>query len=403
MLQYHALAVVERARISKGMRLMRLLVVDDAPDIVTLLKLAFQLGGYAVDTALSGEQGLELAAVHSYDVVILDLNLPDLDGVEVCRRLRAEQPRLLIIMLTARAAKEQVIAGLDAGADDYLSKPFDYEELIARVRALLRRDMRTRTPVLECGELKLDLAAGCAWLSGCRLPLSRKQFRILEYLLRRRGEVVSQEDLLEHVWNAEANPFTNTVRVHINALRRALGDTATHPRYIETVVGLGYRFDDFAGGGNLTETLSTKPYASSNTPEAETGRNAMITRTWMEQLAEAPKLLIVDHAPDITQLLVVYFHQAGFNTLAAYDGRSALDLIRSAGPDLVILDLGLPEMDGLEVCREIRQSSAMRIVMLTRRSSEAERQQGLAAGANAYITKPFDADELQVTVRSLLS
>jgi DNA-binding response OmpR family regulator len=381
---------------------MRLLVVDDAPDIATLLKLAFQIGGYAVDTAPSGEQGLELAAIHSYDVVILDLNLPDVDGIEVCRRLRAEQPRLLIIMLTARAAKDQVIAGLDAGADDYLTKPFDYEELVARVRALLRRDMRARPPVLECGDLKVDSVAGCAWQSGCQLSLSRKQFRILEYLLRRRGEVVSHEDLLEHIWNAEANPFTNTVRVHINALRRALGDTAAHPHYIETVVGLGYRFDDFAGRRNLTETLYTPAYASSNTSAAKTWRDAMTTKSWPEQLATAPKLLIIDDAPDITQLLIVYFHQAGFNTLAAYDGRSALDLMRRVGPDLVILDLGLPDIDGLDICRTIRQDSAVPIVMLTKRNGELERKQGLAAGANAYITKPFDADDLQATVRGLL-
>src|SRR6476660_6862276 len=145
---------------------MRLLVIDDSPDIATLLKLAFQLGGYAVDTALSGELALERAAIHSYDVAILDLNLPDLDGIEVCRRLRAEHPQLLIIMLTARTSRAEIITGLDAGADDYLTKPFDYEELVARVRALLRRDLRVRLPLLECGELTLDPASGCVWLAG---------------------------------------------------------------------------------------------------------------------------------------------------------------------------------------------------------------------------------------------
>jgi DNA-binding response OmpR family regulator len=205
---------------------MRLLVVEDAPDIATLLMLAFHVDGYAVDTAANGEQALELAAVHEYDVAILDLGLPDIDGLEVCRRLRADLPKLLIIILTARAEFEQRVTGLDAGADDYLTKPFDYAELCARVRALLRRDLRSREPLLQCGELTLDPAAHTAMQGQRRLALTRKEFGILEYLLRRRGEIVRQEDLLEHVWNAEANPFTNTVRVHVNALRRKLGDIA---------------------------------------------------------------------------------------------------------------------------------------------------------------------------------
>ena len=382
---------------------MRLLVVDDAPDIATLLKLAFQLDGYAVDTTPTGADALELAAVNEYDVLILDLGLPDIDGMDVCRRLRAALPQLLMIILTARAERESIIAGLDAGADDYLAKPFDYLELVARVRALLRRDMRVRAPVLRCGDLALDPAAGALRQGGRALRVTRKQFRILEYLMRRRGELVSQEDLLEHVWNMQANPFSNTVRTHINALRRILGDTAAQPRYIETVVGMGYRFDAFEQrDANLTQILSASPYASSNHSPTD-WRSTMEPQPLPYAHPDAPKLLIVDDAPSITQLLVAYFHGAGLNALAAYDGRTAIELAQRARPDAIILDLGLPDMDGLDVCRQIRQQSAVPIVMLTKRSTEQDRQQGLAAGASAYMTKPFDADELLATVRELLA
>ncbi len=220
---------------------MRLLVIEDEVDLADALARGLRKQGYAVDVAADGEQGWELAEVNEYDLVILDLNLPGVDGLEVCRRLRASRPHLLILMLTARSHPADRVTGLDLGADDYLVKPFHFEELGARIRALLRRDLRVREPILEWGELKLDPTARIIWHGNRRLELTRKEFGILEYLMRHPGEVVSQEELLEHVWDAEVDPFTQTVRVHINSLRRKLGDDARAPRYIETVVGEGYR------------------------------------------------------------------------------------------------------------------------------------------------------------------
>ena len=220
---------------------MRLLVVDDAPDIANLLAVWLREEGYAVDTAPNGEQGLEYASINDYDVVLLDLNLPGIDGLEVCRQLRASQPSLLILMLTARREYEDRIAGLDLGADDYIAKPFDVREVAARLRVLLRRTRGTLNPLLCYADLTLDPAARTVWQGSQQLALTRKEFAILEYLLHHQGTVVSQEALLEHVWDDAANPFTNTVRVHINALRRKLGDTNAPTRYIETIVGVGYR------------------------------------------------------------------------------------------------------------------------------------------------------------------
>lgn len=220
---------------------MRLLIIEDEPDLANTLAKSLRQQGYAVDLAVDGEEGWEMAEVNDYDLIVLDLNLPQMDGLEVCRRLRASHPHVLILMLTARSQPDERVIGLDAGADDYLVKPFHFGELGARVRALLRRDLRVREPILHCGDLKLDPAGRVAWQGNRRLELTRKEFSLLEYLLRHPNEVISQEELLEHVWDAQADPFTHTVRVHINSLRRKLADNPDCPRYIETVIGQGYR------------------------------------------------------------------------------------------------------------------------------------------------------------------
>jgi DNA-binding response OmpR family regulator len=220
---------------------MRLLLVEDESDFAQALAKGLRSQGYAVDIAENGRQGLELVTINEYDLLILDLNLPEVDGLEVCRRVRSSGQGLLILMLTARGQPDERVTGLDSGADDYLVKPFHFAEFLARVRALLRRDMHNRALLLEYNDLKLDPATHTAWQSNRRLDLTSKEFGILEYLLRHQGEVVSQEALLEHVWDSQANPLTNTVRVHINSLRRKLEDTAEAPRYIETIIGQGYR------------------------------------------------------------------------------------------------------------------------------------------------------------------
>lgn len=220
---------------------MRLLLVEDESDIASALARGLRHEGYAVDVSGDGQEAVELAAVHEYDLLILDLSLPSLDGIEVCRQVRSTNPSLLVLMLTARSTLSDKVSGLDAGADDYLVKPFHFAELVARIRALLRRDLRVRTPLLLYGDLKLDPAMHTVWQGNRRLELTGKEFGILEYFMRHQGEVVSQETLLEHVWDMQANPLTNTVRVHMNSLRRKLGDMAETSQYIETIVGQGYR------------------------------------------------------------------------------------------------------------------------------------------------------------------
>ena len=221
---------------------MRVLVVEDEADLADAVARGLRREGYAVDVAYDGDAALDKAAVNAYDLVCLDLNLPGIDGIEVVRRIRADgdaqPPRVL--MLTARDRTVDRVTGLDEGADDYLVKPFDFDELKARVRALLRRDAGRSGAVLRVGDIELDSSRHEARRDGQPLPLTPKEFALLRYFMSRSGQVLSQEELLEHVWDENADPFTNTVRVTVMTLRRKLGD-AGGGQPIETVVGRGYR------------------------------------------------------------------------------------------------------------------------------------------------------------------
>lgn len=219
---------------------MRVLVAEDFEILARTIATGLRREGMAVDVALDGEDALACLAVNRYDVVVLDRDLPSVHGDDVCRQIVASHRASRVLMLTAAATVADRVEGLDLGADDYLPKPFDFSELVARVRALGRRSVPAVPPVLAHGDLVLDPSARIATRFGRRLSLSPKEFAVLECLLRYAGRVVSAEELLERVWDEAADPFTTTVKTTIRRLRARLGD----PPLIETVREGGYRIGD---------------------------------------------------------------------------------------------------------------------------------------------------------------
>ncbi|MEA2509906.1 MAG: two-component system, OmpR family, response regulator [Actinomycetota bacterium] len=219
---------------------MRVLVVEDEIKMAELLRRGLQEEGYAVDVAGGGAEALWLAAENPYDVILLDLMLPDADGIEICRRLREKEIWSPVIMVTARDAIEDHVRGLDVGADDYLTKPFSFAELLARIRALLRRPSAERPSVLSIGDLRLDPATRQVWRGDSSVEMTAKEFALLEYFMRNPEQVLSRSRIIEHVWDFAYEGDSNVVDVYVRYLREKI-DRPFGKRSLQTVRGAGYR------------------------------------------------------------------------------------------------------------------------------------------------------------------
>lgn len=222
---------------------MKLLLVEDEVLLSKNVSKGLRLLGYAVDCAYDGNEALELYDINDYDLMILDLNLPGLDGMEVLRHIREKDDTFRILILSARNTLDDKISGLDEGSNDYLTKPFEFRELEARIRGLLRRSFATGSSELRCGRLRVDTAARKVWCGDQPVELTRKEYSLLEYLLTRAGQLVGAEELIEHAWDSQADPFSNAFRFQIHSLRKKLDDAGAQG-YIVTQRGQGYRIQE---------------------------------------------------------------------------------------------------------------------------------------------------------------
>lgn len=222
---------------------MRVLVVDDDKPVANFIRKGLEAEQYAVDVAEDGEEARFMAGECDYDLMILDLNLPRMDGLEVLKDLRSRRMTLPVLVLTVRSQVEDRIKGLDSGADDYLPKPFSFDELAARVRALLRRRVGPADAVLRVGDLEMERVAHTVKRAGRRIDLTPREFALLEYLMRNAGRCVTRAMIIEHVWNFSFNTMTNVVDVYINYLRKKI-DEGFNPKLIRTVRGMGYQIGD---------------------------------------------------------------------------------------------------------------------------------------------------------------
>ncbi|NNF47973.1 MAG: response regulator transcription factor [Desulfofustis sp.] len=218
---------------------MRVLLVEDEKKVASFIKKGLEEHGYAVDYGSDGKSGLVMALDEIHDLVILDINLPEIDGLTVLRQMRAKKVATPVLLLTVRATIEDKVIGLDTGADDYLAKPFSFEELLARVRALLRRSSDSKSPVFTVADLVLDPASRQVFRGSDRIELTSKEFAILEYFIRNRGRVLTRTMIIDHVWGYDFDADTNVVDVYVNYLRKKI-DAPYEPKLLHTVRGTGY-------------------------------------------------------------------------------------------------------------------------------------------------------------------
>jgi DNA-binding response OmpR family regulator len=341
----------------------RILIAEDEPRIASFVAKGLKANGFSTSVATDGDEALERAISGEFDLLILDLGLPGRDGFAVLKDIRAVDPAVPVIILTARDGLKDTLAGLEGGADDYITKPFRFEELLARIGARLRGDRGGDETELRAGDLVLDLRARRVKLGDRAIELTAREFALAETFFRHAGKVLSREQLLGHAWGYQVDPRSNVVDVYVGYLRKKLGDES-----IVTVRGMGYRLRD---------------------PE--------------EPLPPSPgRVLVVEDNPRLAKLVARALSGHDRRVVVAGDGDVAVFLGTTERYDAILLDIGLPgTTSGLDVLRAIKGTDPdVPVVVITGQDAPGLRQECLMAGASSFLTKPVSMEELRALLAS---
>lgn len=399
---------------------MKILVVEDDASVAQILKILLTSHGYAVEVAADGQLGLSLAETFEYDLILLDILLPKLDGITLCKQLRAKKYQMPILLLTGQGGSGEKVAGLDTGADDYVVKPFDQEELIARIRALLRRGHISAQPILEWNALRLDPSRREVTYSNHALALTPKEYGLVEMFLRNPRLTFSLGMILEHLWTFEAAPGEDAVRVHIKTLRQKLKAAGAPIDLIETVYGVGYRLNplrDLAHSSQSASSQSTSEPAAiaPSTPGSPSdfsvalpsANTAPLQSVAAVRIASDPAptdvLVIATDAQTRSQLKTL-LDPEGIQTMLLDHWQTLQQTLAEISPHLLILAIDNSDLsgNGVALCQLIRQDDRWQTlpILLITPPPDADRiQQFFAAGANDFVSQPIAGPELLARVR----
>ena len=368
---------------------MKILLIEDDEVLIAILTKSLTEHHYIIDVVNDGNMGWTYGTTFDYDLILLDVILPKTDGIRLCRQFRAEGYTTPIMLLSSQNISTAKIAGLDAGADDYVVKPFDIAELIARIRALLRRSNASSSPLLLCGDLLLDPSTSKVSYSNQPLTLTNKEYELLELLLRDSQHLLSSDEILDRLWSSDEFPSEATVRSHIRRLRHKLVAAGAPPDFIATVHGRGYYLK-----------------SADRVADIEVSKPIKISTSFAPSFFPiGTKVMIVDNDLDYLRSLPEILQPWGFKVTTLADPQNFWAVLESVIPDILVLEINIPPINGLELCQSLRRNrqwQRLPVLFLTVITDFNTQNLAFGVGADDYLCKPIVGSDLAHRIHNRL-